>query len=146
MERVRDRTFSVLIDYALTLSQMIDEARFENVTLDPSWFTVDGHRIVRIRCRYVEYLPDENADDVIKRMASIGLRPAKIAELVSFAAAYPNEQRKFFIIALGDVLGRDLPNEAQVPCLFGSPRWRNLLMIWLGWHPESGQLLAVKTN
>jgi hypothetical protein len=125
---------------------MIEVAHFENVCFNPSFFAIEGQGIKRIECAYVEYLPNESAHDVIVRMASIGLRPEKIEELVSFAAAYPDEQRKFFIIALDSILRPDISNEAQVSCLFGSPRWRNLMVIWLDWHPESGQLLAVKTN
>lgn len=42
-----------------------------------------------------------NGADIIKIMDSYGCRPADFKELLFFAAAYPNEQKKYSIVALG---------------------------------------------
>ncbi len=50
---------------------------------------------------YVHMDRDASTDEVLAEMDRRGLRPALYEELLGFAEKYPDEQRKFPIVALG---------------------------------------------
>jgi len=73
--------------------------------------------------------------DVVREMEkSMNLRPATLMELLAFGEKYPDEQRKFPIIALGSSCVID--GRRSVPCLNGHDFNRELgLGYWDGgWH------------
>lgn len=57
----------------------------------------------RINFEYVRMGGDASTNEVLDEMSRRGLRPALYEELLAFARKYPDEQRKFPIIALGSV-------------------------------------------
>ncbi|MEK7384088.1 MAG: hypothetical protein AAB262_12495 [Elusimicrobiota bacterium] len=65
---------------------------------------------------YVHMDRDASTDEVLAEMDRKGLRPALYEELLGFAEKYPDEQRKFPIVALG--------SEADVSCL------RHVAFLW----------------
>ncbi len=53
---------------------------------------------------YVHLNRDATAWAVLAEMDHLGLRPALFPELLAFAVKYPDEQRKFRIVALGSIM------------------------------------------
>jgi hypothetical protein len=50
-----------------------------------------------------EIKEEMKAENIIKNMDKEGLRPATYEELLSFAKSFPDEQKKYYIVALGSV-------------------------------------------
>jgi hypothetical protein len=63
-----------------------------------------------------------STDEVLHQLDDLGVRPARIEELLAFGAAYPQAQRQFPIVALGAIE----TSYRRRPFLWGSPRVRHL--------------------
>ncbi|MFH1621226.1 MAG: hypothetical protein ABIB04_04030 [Patescibacteria group bacterium] len=82
---------------------------------------------------YVHLDRDASTDEVLAEMDRKGLRPALYEELLGFAEKYPDEQRKYPIVALGSEAYVD--GDRYVACLWDDYDGRNLYLHWLddGW-------------
>mgnify|MGYP001567436333 FL=1 len=100
--------FSVVVDYAHTLSKMIQDGHYDSVNDDitADHFPVSGEGVVEVKLELVHFDRVMESDDVLKELDKAGLRPATLAELLAFGAKYPELQRQFPIIALGAVWQR----------------------------------------
>jgi hypothetical protein len=58
-------------------------------------------RIIDSVFEYVRIRSNGTTEEVLSEIAKRGLRPAQYVELLGFAEKYPDEQRKFSIVALG---------------------------------------------
>ena len=79
----------------------------------------------------LEYLrPDHRAtiEEILERMDKSGFRPAFLEELLAFATKFPDEQRKFPIVALGSV--NLIQGRSHVAKLDANPEQRELFMKW----------------
>lgn len=92
---------------------------------------------------YVHMDRDASTDEVLAEMDRKGLRPALYEELLGFAEKYPDEQRKFPIVALGSEAHVD--GRRHVACLWYVGDGRNLRLGWVG-HGWNGRyrFLAVR--
>ncbi|MEO5927844.1 MAG: hypothetical protein ABIO72_03935 [Patescibacteria group bacterium] len=92
---------------------------------------------------YVHLDRDASTDEVLAEMDRKGLRPALYEELLSFAEKYPDEQRKYPIVALGSeaLVGGD----RSVACLWLDGDGRGLRLSWVddGWGDHC-RFLAVR--
>lgn len=77
---------------------------------------------------YVHLDRDASTEEVLAEMEALGLRPATYMELLAFARAYPDEQRKFPIVALGSVAVLD--GGQHVACLGRGDADRGLYLFW----------------
>lgn len=92
---------------------------------------------------YVHMDRDASTDEVLSEMDRGELRPALYEELLGFALKYPDEQRKYPIVALGSetsVFGL-----RYVACLWGGDHGRSLDLRWIDcdWN-DSYRFLAVR--
>jgi hypothetical protein len=102
-------TFSLLIDPKLTLPERIalglydwhNEGILTWKREDQTLYT--GENPVPVTVEYVHYGEDLATDEVERRLATTGYRPATIEELTANGAKNPDEQRQFPIVALGSV-------------------------------------------
>lgn len=73
-----------------------------------------------IKCECVHLDRDASSDEVLAEMERRGLRPCLLEELIAFDRAYPEEQRKFLILALGS--GARVYGRRSVAYLWGGNR------------------------
>jgi hypothetical protein len=73
---------------------------------------------------------DASTDEVLAEMDRKGLRPALFEELLGFAEKYPDEQRKYHIVALGSETRVD--GRRYVACLWSDGGGRSLRLFWVG--------------
>ncbi len=102
---------------------------YENPNITDSNFSVEsweGERVVEL-IHFDEVLSSGKAE---KKLDKMGYRPATITELLAFGVKYPEEQRKFPIIALGSVISID--GSARVASLDGDGSKRGLDLDWRG--------------
>lgn len=118
---VNHDTYIVSVDYTRTLAQMIEVGKYDWEASDiteehfpierPSNFsvpTIDGghHRTLSVQnCEVKLVLVHLNnvarTDEVVRYMDKLGLRPARIEELLAFGEKYPDIQRHFPVAAIG---------------------------------------------
>jgi hypothetical protein len=111
-------TYLVVVDYGKTLAEMARAGEYnyanENITADN--FPVKGSGQVPLEIVLVHYAKDMESEDVLADLDKMGLRAARIEELLAFGATHKDVQRQFPIIALGSVWTRPLGNR-DVPYL-----------------------------
>jgi hypothetical protein len=92
---------------------------------------------------YVHMDRNASVDAVLAEMDRLGLRPALYEELLGFAAQYPDEQRKYPIVALGSETR--VGGFRSVACLWGDGPGRSLGLRWVDgdWH-DYYRFLAVR--
>ena len=133
------------IDYGMSLTDMIDAGGYDwtNSDVTAKRFPVSGSGKVEISAELVHFDRNITSDDAVKGMVKRGLRPATFAELLAFGAKYPEDQRKFPVVALGS--SAEVHGNLSVPCLYGSDAERSLHLGWCdgGWRGHF-RFLAVR--
>ena len=138
--------FRALVNYDLRVEAAVREGKYDwsNTDINDKNFKTShtGQKEVEMKLfhfnRYVE------SEEAIREMKKEGYRPAELHELLAFGAKYPDEQRKYPIVALGSVW-RYWDGYRHVPYLWrdGSERNLNLnyfVLRWLGHY----RFLAVR--
>ncbi len=115
----------VIVDYGKSLAEMIAAGNYDwkNNDINAKHFKVEGEGQQEIWIELIHFGRVMTSDQVITELDKQGLRPAKIEELLALGAQHPDEQRKYWIAALGSVSpGR------YVACLYldGSGRYPSL--------------------
>jgi hypothetical protein len=139
------------IDYTKSLEQMIAAGNYDwkNDDLTASRFPIVGEGMAEYEFRYVHpnrSISSEGAINLIKKEDSENpWIPAQTEHLLSFGAAYPEEQRKYPIVALGsvgEVGGR------RVPSLDEGVARRHLSLHWwvLDWDSRFRFLVVRKVT
>lgn len=122
------------IDYSKSLEQMIAAVNYDwkNDELTAKRFPIVGEGVVEYEFRYFHFnrnVSSETAVDLIKREdVENPWYPAKLEHLLAFGENFPEEQRKFPIVALGSV-GLVL-GDRNVPCLHLDGSERSLYLLW----------------
>lgn len=96
--------------------------------------------------QYVHMNRGASTEEVLVEMDRCGLRPALFEELLAFAKAHPDEQRKYPIVVLGSVWVRPDGNRL-VACLneYDGRRRLHLRLFWCGGDWVGGcRFLAVR--
>lgn len=130
-------TFTALVKYVIPkfeeLQKLFDwvHPEFASVKFEP----IDICRDIPTDTREVEFVYvrldcDASDAEVLAEHERQAVRPAIFPELLAFAAKYPDEQRKFPIVARGSVAV--LGGDRRVACLRSDGRERGLGLRWLG--------------
>ncbi len=95
--------FYALVNYRLTLPQMIAETKFDNVNSDitPERFPVVGSGTKKYKFKIFEPRHNISSEDAVEMMRKEGFPAARHEEGLAFAREFPNEQLKRLIVLLG---------------------------------------------
>mgnify|MGYP001566810542 CR=1 FL=1 len=124
--------FRVLVNYDLRADAAIGEGKYDyaNDNITEKNFPTTRKGTAKLDIVLVHLNRDISSEDAIKELDKLGLRPAELHELLAFGAKYPDEQRKYPIVALGSVwrylFGRN------VPYLWLDDGGRRLGLLWFG--------------
>jgi hypothetical protein len=138
--------FHIVVNHAESLAQMITVGNYDwvNPNISEKNFPVKGKGQVEFNVELVHYGKSMNSDNIVQDMASRGLRPATLLELLAFGTAYPDKQREFPIVAFGSVRLR-WNGQEYVACLNGDGSKRGLrLRFWGGDWDDDYRFLAVR--
>ncbi len=133
-------SFAVHVNYDLSVEQAIDAADFQavNASITSKNFPTKrtGERDLNILL--VKFDGRMSSHDAVSALADERLRPAELHELLAFATAYPEEQRKYSIVGIGSVW-KDRRGFGNVPCLYEASEGRYLDLHWWddGWYSYS---------
>lgn len=125
-------TFLITIDYSLSLIQMIKLGHYDWVDSDitEKKFPFEGSGKKEAEIVLVHLNKVASTDEVFRELDRRNLRPAKIEELLAFAAKFPEEQRKYPVVALGAVW-QDSSGSHYCLYLYESASERSLHLRWL---------------
>jgi hypothetical protein len=139
--------FSVVVDYSKSLKAMIEDGHYDwkNNDITSDNFSVTGSGQVNSGLELVHFGKHVSTQDVLAELDKRNLCPATLPELLAFGAKYPEEQRKYPIIALGSVWA-DRDGRRDVACLCGNDRGRDLGLVCyvFGWRGYCRFLAASK--
>ena len=133
-------TFPVSVNYDLTVEQAIEAGDFQAVSANItgrnfSWTRKGQANVEIVLVRFDHRM---SSPDVVRELDDEDMRAAELPELLAFAAAYPDVQRKFSVVGLGSIW-RDRKGYANVPCLYTASEGRYLDLHWWddGWYSYS---------
>ena len=110
--------FRLQVNYDLNVKEAIKAGKYdwENDDINDKNFLSKRSGSALIDIRLVHFNKDMSFEDVLKELNKMGLRPAKLPELLALGAECPAEQRKYPVVALGSVW-QDSLGDRSVPCL-----------------------------
>ncbi len=137
-----------LVNYGLTLPQMIDAAHFDFIKGDitPERFPVKGSGMTRYKFKIFEPKRNISSEDAVEMMRKDGFPAVRHEAGLAFAREFPNEQLKRPIALLGSPA--KWYNESNVICLLKGDAGRHLhLRYWrLLWSARWGFLGAQEVS
>ncbi|MDP3729578.1 MAG: hypothetical protein Q8R26_02410 [bacterium] len=119
--------FSVMVNYDLSVESLVEHGKYDD---KDGYITSDSFQTSRkgeanLSLELVHFNRALTSEEVHRELAKQGRRPAELRELLSFGIKYPDEQRKYLIVALGSVW-LVLGEYRTVPYLCGSR------VVWCG--------------
>ena len=141
-------TYSIAVDYTRTLAAMIAAGEYDYINLDvtkahfsiqrpsankvasdggPYRKSVNQNKNTEVVLVHLTRVASE--DEALFHMDKLGLRPARIEELLAFGEKYPDLQRQFPIVALGS-RWRGSGGRWCVVCLRRCGSGRGLRLYW----------------
>ncbi len=136
-ESVRaENTFPLKVNYDLSVESLVAHGKYDwkNDNITSKNFPTTRKGTAELDIILVHLDRDVSTEEAIKELDKLGLRPAELQELLAFGAKYPDEQRKYPIVALGSVW-RSL-DVRLVPYLWSGGDRRVLYLHWFvsDWH------------
>ena len=97
--------FRLQVNYDLSVREAIMAGNYDwkNGDINGKNFSSKRSSSALIDIRLVHFNKDMSFEDVLKELNKMGLRPAKLPELLALGAECPAEQRKYPVVALGSV-------------------------------------------
>lgn len=142
-------SITLSVDYSRSLEQMVAAGQYDwtNSDITAKRFPVQGEGIEQFEVKLFHFdrttQSQDNVDAIRADDPANPWEPGKIEHLLSFGKKYPEEQRKYPIIALGSVAG--VGGYRSVPCLGRVDAERGLYLGWWdsGWGGDC-RFLAVR--
>ena len=93
----------ITIDYGKSLAEIIAAGRYDLVNdhISTERFSLTGTGVATCEARLFRFGPAVSSETAAEAIEKEGWQLGKIEHLLAFGAGYPEEQRKFTIIALG---------------------------------------------
>jgi hypothetical protein len=128
-------TYPVSVPYngASTIKELVANGRYDwsNDNITDRNFPQEKTGAEDVEIELVHLDRNISTDDALAELDKRGLRPANPAELLAFGATFPEVQREFPVIALGQYWRGPLGNRGVV-CLDGSGGKRDADLHWFG--------------
>ena len=117
-----------VVNRDLSLAEMISAGKYDwvNDDITAERFPIKGGMVAETSFELVHLDRNIESDEAVEELAMHGLRPADLAELIAFGAAFPEEQRQYPIVGLGSVAG--LGSDRCVVYLDGNDSELNLFL------------------
>ncbi len=127
------RTFKVLVDYAKTLKEMIEEGKYDRADsyIVHENFPLQGKGRQEVEIQPFHFGCAVKSKEVLEEMEKQGFRPATLPELLALGAADRELQKEFPIVALGS-RWRNPNGDLDVPILDWYGLKRALNLNWFG--------------
>ncbi|MDP3729825.1 MAG: hypothetical protein Q8R26_03740 [bacterium] len=120
----KEGSFPTKVNYDLSVESLVEHGRYDwkNRDIISDSFRTGRKGEANLSLELVHLNQEITSEEVLKELDKRGLRPAELHELLSFGIKYPEEQRKYPIVALGSVW-RNLNGVRGVAGLVGGGGW-----------------------
>ncbi len=110
--------YKVVVDYSKTIVQMVEDGGYDwvNSDINDENFPIVGTGTTESEITLFHFGGRISPENAIAKMKKEGYRPANATELLALGQAQPDLQRKFRIVALGQIWQRQY-NIPKVVCL-----------------------------
>jgi hypothetical protein len=127
-----NRTYRVSIPYERSTEQLLEMGHYDITS--PYLNDLDFQRTVCGRDRMFEiemvhFGRNISTDDALAGIEQQGLRPSNVTELLAFGASYPDVQREFPVVALGEIF--PYPHGARNVVALGTLGELRCVFVWL---------------
>jgi hypothetical protein len=124
------------VDYSRSLEAMIAAGNYDwtNSDITAKRFLVAGSGIEQFEIKLFHFDRPMSSETAVETIKAAGWEPGQIEHLLAFGEKYPQEQRKYPIIALGSVV--EVDGRHYVPYLYRDDARRSLRLNWWAydWH------------
>ena len=119
--------FSISVNYDLSVESLVAQGKYDwkSSYITSKNFSTTRKGEATLNLELVPLNQVLTSEEVIAELKKQGLRPAELHELLAFGAKYPDEQKKYLIVALGSVW-RDWSGDRGVAYLYGGCDERGL--------------------
>lgn len=131
----------VSVDYAKPLKEMIKAGnlQYADANITDEHFPINPRPNGELEVQLIQFDKTRDSGEASAELGVKGLRPVELSELLAFAAAHPDEQKKGPIVALGSQW--QYPKGSPiVPYLWSDAetgeRTLNLVGFYRGWGPH----------
>lgn len=120
------------VDYGRSLEVMIVAGNYDwkNNDITAKRFPLKSEGAEQFEAKIFHFDRNISSEQVVEQIKAAGWEPGKIEHLLAFGEKYPDEQRKYPIIALGSVA--EVDGDRSVPYLHVRDRERSLNLRWWG--------------
>jgi len=121
------------VDYSQSLEQMIVAGNYDwkNDNITAKKFPVVGNGVEQFEAKIFHFDRNISSEKAVEAIKAADWESGKIEHLLSFGAKFPEEQRKYTIIALGSVA--EVRGRRDVPYLSRDGAGRGLGLHWWGY-------------
>lgn len=128
----RQKGTTLTVNYDISLGTMIAAGNYDWVddNIIGKHFPISENGKAEVLVELVHFDRTISTDDATLELARRGLRPATLAELLAYGAKFPEDQRKFPIVALGT--GAVMGGKRHVAVLYRFGVKRYLSLGWAG--------------
>lgn len=128
------------VNYDLSVESLVAQGKYDwkNADINSKHFQTIRKGEATLNLELVHLNQVLTSEEVLKELDKRGLRSAELHELLSFGAQYPEEQRKYPIVALGSVWQSQWSGDRLVPCLWDDGDRRFLCLGWFDgrWYED----------
>ena len=133
------------VDYSRSLEVMIAAGHYDwkNDDITAKRFPLKGDGTQQFEAKLFHFNRNVSSEQAVEAIKADGWEPAQIEHLLAFGEKFPEEQRKYPIIALGSVAR--VGGDRHVPCLSRGGARRRLRLGWwdVDWYDDY-RFLAVR--
>jgi hypothetical protein len=130
--------FPLSVDYGRPIERLVEEGHYDwaHIDISSELFATERQGTAEITIELVHFATRTQTEEVLTAITRNGLRPADIVEILTFGATYPDEQRRYPIVARGS-LWIGTCGGHFVPCLRTGSKGRYVDLYWFGglWDP-----------
>jgi hypothetical protein len=126
-------TFEVEVDYDRSIEDLVLDGRYDwsHIDISSELFAAERHGKARVAIELVHFSDRIDSPSLLEKLREDGRRPADVVELLTLAAAYPDLQRRFPIVARGSMWIGTCGGHF-VPCLRTGSKGRYVDLYWFG--------------
>ena len=125
--------FPLRVDYGRTIESLVAAGKYDwfHIDISSELFATERKGLAEATIELLHFETRKPTEEVLQAITSHGLRPADIVEILTFGATYPEEQRKYPIVARG-ALWIGTCGGHFVPCLRTGSKGRYVDLYWFG--------------
>lgn len=125
--------FPLEVNYDETIENLVKAGKYDwsHIDISSELFRTERKGSTNLNIELINFPTQKSTEEVLEEINKNEFRPADIIEILTFAAKYPDEQRKYPIAARGSMWIGSCGGHF-VPCLRTGSKGRYVDLYWFG--------------